>query len=799
MTLCLCYTKATKINTEYFMYKRIIRSFYILLITLALLVTFSACGSSGTDSPTDQGSELDTSLYLPITEDGEAAVTVVSSYSKSTDYAAAFNRLLSHFSEAGIKFKFAYEASDDKTKPELIIGEGVQASGEFFIDPHSLGDEGYAIRVVGNKTVVAGGSTESLIKAIAILEKEILKLDKEDTDLSNLAIPRSTDVYVRQYYPIKSITVSGNDLSGYDIVCNTADQDEKYCADALHNILYDNAGYWLNVRRSSARPSIRISVTDDAGDGFRVYTSGDDLIIECSYPVLLKESVDKFINDLFSSRKERELHLDGGVYSLSISTVSYSDFGAVGDGVTDDYEAIKAAHIEANRTGQTVVAAKGATYYLGQHTEPIVIKTNTVWTGAGFIIDDSGILPEDEARNVNVFSVESDLFAMPLVGFEPLSKGQTNIGMTFDGPTLIYLVYRGHKQYIRYGANQDAGADQQEIILVDKDGNVDPSTPILWDYPVVSSAVAYPVYDKPILITGGSFVTVANSAPREYTYYARGIVIKRSNVTVDNLTHTVVGEGDSGAPYVGFINITRCNNVLVENTVLTGHKVYKLITDANNSMGTYDISITLANNVTFRKCKQTNSITDTSYWGIMGSNYSKNLTYDGCVFSRFDAHKGTHNATIINSEIGHQRLNIIGSGLLTVENTVVHANTLINLRNDYGSTWEGDIILRNVTLNNTSNNPTLINANWYNHYFGYTCYLPENIIIDGITIAKGNTFYVLPALRNGIDKDTVDEAENKNKIVLTKNITVVSNPSNYVFYVSKNSVLFENVELTVSQ
>ena len=179
----------------------------------------------------------------------------------------------------------------------------------------------------------------------------------------------------------------------------------------------------------------------------------------------------------------------------------------------------------------------------------------------------------------------------------------------------------------------------------------------------------------------------------------------------------------------------------------------------------------------------------------MGSNYCKNLTYDGCVFSRFDAHKGTHNATIINSEIGHQKLSIIGSGTLRVENTTVHGNNIVNLRSDYGSTWEGDMIFRNVTLNNTGT-ATLINGSWVNHYFGYTCYLPANIIIDGITLAKGTSFYILPKLSNGINTDTVSGKENLNKVVLTEKITVLSNPQNYTYAVSSNTTLYADVELS---
>src|SRR5680860_1411838 len=45
--------------------------------------------------------------------------------------------------------------------------------------------------------------------------------------------------------------------------------------------------------------------------------------------------------------------------------VRYSDFGAKGDGKTDDIDAIAAAHAIANQEGLSVKADKGAIYYIG--------------------------------------------------------------------------------------------------------------------------------------------------------------------------------------------------------------------------------------------------------------------------------------------------------------------------------------------------------------------------------------------------------------------------------------------------
>ncbi len=772
----------------------------ILLISIVALTVscgFSA-GTDGDDNGGDTVTPVDTTRYLPITSAGDPKITIVSAYSKTKEFGDAYRELTSVFKEAGINFSYTYAASEDKDAPEILIGGGISAKGDYYVDPHSLGNGGYVIRVVGNKVIIAGGSDSSLAEAVRLFKDSVLNLDDKSTDVKNLAIDRSTDILIREDYSISSVLVGGNDIFGYDIVCDTNDPDLKYCADTLHNMLYSDAGYWLDVRSTSANPSININLVDYAGeDGFRVYVEGTDLMIDCAYPTLLRSTFDRFIDEYFTSRGGGIVIFGDLEYTIHISTVRYSDFGAVGDGVTDDYDAIEKAHNAANPHGQTVVADSGKTYNLGTHASAITVSTSVDWTGATFIIDDSSLLPNNAASNSNVFLFMTDN-KYTVRGITSLSKGQKNVGVTFSTPVILHIKDGNKMQYIRQGINANAGSPQQEIILVDKDGNVDPSTPILWDYETVTTAYAYSAVDTPITIKGGHFITVANAAPRESYYYKRGIGISRSNVTVDGLKHTITGEGAEGSPYTGFIAVSYCNNVLIKDTVLTGHKVYYMATNESNPMGTYDISVTNANNVTFKDCTQTNSITDKTYWGIMGSNYAKNLTYDGCVFSRFDAHKGTHNATIINSEIGYQKLSIIGSGTLRVENTTIHGNNIVTLRDDYGSTWDGDMIFKNITMKNTGT-VTIISAKWVNHYYGYTCYLPANITIDGITLASKKDIYVLPNLSNGIDGDTVSGSTNKNKVVLTEKVTVLSNPNGYTYYLSKNTQLFADVEFIKQQ
>ena len=482
--------------------------------------------------------------------------------------------------------------------------------------------------------------------------------------------------------------------------------------------------------------------------------------------------------------------------------VSYSDFGARGDGKTDDIDNIAAAHAVANQFELSVKADEGATYYIGGKERTAVIRTNTDFGTAAFIIDDT----EVQNRTASVFMVSSGLQPIKLETISSLKRNQQKIGQSLPGACLITVTNANVKRYIRFGLNQNNGASQTDIFIADRNGNLNMDAPIIWDFDQVTDITALPIDEKTLTITGGRFTTIANKAESKYTYYNRNIAIRRSHVIVKGLEHRVTGEGAHGAPYGGFINISDCAFVTVKNTVLTGHKTYITIGAAGKpvSMGTYDISVNRALNVSFVNCSQTNDINDKTYWGIMGSNYSKNLLYDSCTFSRFDAHMGVANATIRNSTLGHMGINAIGSGVLTVENSTINGNSLINLRTDYGSTWQGEVFIRNcvfVPAGGKPINASLIGgANSSQHNFGYTCYMPDRITIENLRINDSNhpEFYQGPAIFSNFNPEMKDASYQetfpfvRTKEVILRNVTTASGMK---LRLSDNLFLFKNVNV----
>ncbi len=484
------------------------------------------------------------------------------------------------------------------------------------------------------------------------------------------------------------------------------------------------------------------------------------------------------------------------------AVVQYADFGARGDGVTDDIEAIVAAHAYANAHGLAVKATDGATYYISGKDLTAIIETDTDFGAAAFIIDDRHV----ENNRSSVFMISSRLQPVTLEGIYVLKRGQVKIDVDLTGPCLITAIDSSKMRYIRFGLNQNNGTPQSDIFLVGRDGTIDMDAPIIWDFDQISSVRALPIDENTLTIRGGRFTTVANTAASSYNYYARGIAIRRSHVVVDGLEHRVTGEMEHGAPYRGFIDISDCAYVTVRNTLLTGHKTYQTIGAAGLpvSMGSYDISVNRALNVSFVNCSQTNDILDPTYWGIMGSNYCKNLIYDSCILSRFDAHMGVANATIRNSILGHQGLNAIGSGMLRLENSTVNGRSLINLRQDYGSTWEGEFVITNCTFVPSAGrqaSASLIGGSYTGkHDFGYTCYMPEKITIENLVIVDSNhpDNYEGPAIFADFNPQMTDESYlEEYPYVRTRQVVVsnVTTTSGKALRLSNNEFMFRDVKV----
>ncbi len=589
--------------------------------------------------------------------------------------------------------------------------------------------------------------------------------------------------------PLDGITVNGVSVDEYSVV---APQGTLYsnAADTLCDEIYEACGKKIAVAENAEKAFI-INETLNDTNAFSLNVENGNVYITGSTGAGISRGITAFADEvLFSSQGSYDFK-DGYEFSKTFSDyVTYEDFGAVGDGKADNFEAIVKTHEYANANGLSVFANETATYYIGGANKTACIMTDTDWSTARFIIDDTQV----ENRSAWIFNIAPSKGTVNITDkVSPLKSDSENIGTSLDGKSLVVLTDSNVKRYVRKGANQNSGSNQTDVILVDENGNISPETPLIWDFDLITSAVAYPVDTEILTVKGGRFTTVANNAASEYNYYARGIQVRRSNTVIDGIYHDIKNEGKTGAPYSAFVSLSCCADVTVKNSTFTGHKKYTTTGSAGTSvtMGTYDIGAATAVNAKFINCNQTNDITDNNYWGIAGTNYCKNLVYDGCALSRFDAHQGVLNATVINSVLGHHGIKLIGSGTALIENTTVLSDSFVDLRADYGSTWNGELVIRNCKFYPTGIASHIINAeNSEDHNFGYTCYLPQRIEIDGFYVHRMGNNYLFTKVNS---KHNSDSYSAEYPVVPPQEITV-KNFINLFFgklSVSKNKAIFK--------
>ena len=494
--------------------------------------------------------------------------------------------------------------------------------------------------------------------------------------------------------------------------------------------------------------------------------------------------------------------------------VSYEQFGAIGNGVADDFDAIEAAHVYANAHGLTVKAKSDATYYVGEKlTHEIPVDFDVDWNGASFIIDDN-VSNAYKYRSVYLFAIrrksrvvlEGEALTAAIGEGRTIKRSDTRLDwlapvLTED--SFIRVTNEKHRDFIRFGSNENKGVARHDMLLVSRDGMLDPECDLAYEFDEITKIEIFPAHETPITVKNGNFASVCCRTVEETKFlgrwhgYSRGFIVERADVTIENITHKMINEpeldktrdelaktyGSRGEsyPYAGFIVAKNANNITVKNCLLTSHTTYYEDKPATVStgwkvpapvpLGSYDMYFHSSNRVSLIGIKQecATGIGDSRYWGIMASNNCKNFLLRDCYMNRFDAHQGFWNASLIDCTIGHS-INITGGGKLYCENvTKLASGNFFLIRGDYGGSFEGDVTVKNCRLEgirpyNSTREPDpnadtpLVDAClfapggsrdhelFYNWDFGYELYLPKTIIVDNFTYGGTGELYVYPEL-----------------------------------------------------
>ncbi len=794
----------------------------ILLLLLCVAFSFSLFACGGDEDSDDGGNPPATEVVndVELITDGVAKFRIVLGSKIPTDVRRTVElQILPALKAKGIEVIAAQEgnSNDAIEDVEVLVGDVTSRGDEYVFDRYMFGNEGYMIKIVGTKIVIQAGSDEKLLDAVLEFAEDILRTNSKD---AYDAVMTKDDVkyYIQNDYKITSLSVGSTDMKGYTIAADSTDKYYKTAATSIQETVYDKTGYFFPIVKPAEATDKSVVIqhvdrkTVSGEDTFTVKADGMKLVISCAYDNMLERAVGEFLSQ-YIILASGDVSFSGTVAEKDVSFVTYEDFNAKGDGKANDYQAFYDTHVFANECGQTVKANPSKTYLLsdptvktanGELPTAIPIKTNVEWDGADIIIDDSDIDIRNPAtkgfKGIWVFSVQPDV---PMVEwkasdsrYSDVINGLGKVGYSYETekidlglgyPAMLIVYNENHQVYRRTGSDRydGSGPAQHEVIVIDKNGNIDKSTPFMFDYDELTKIQIYRIDNEPIKISGGTVTTVAPQYDNRYYtdgtdpetgaaikiehdmgYFARGLVISRSFTTVEDVDHYVKNEVTiedyfknhiQGAVYNGFFNASNATDILIKDCVMTGRRCY-------NTHGTYEFSANCVNKIVLEGCYQHNfwvdeegkpsddytgrtSMDSVSYeglvaedgkttvqycWGIGGTNFCKNMHYIDSRISRFDAHCGLYDGSIVNCEISF--FEIIGKGTFILKDTDFYSNgsgELVYLRGDYGCTWEGDFIIENVHCYvDPGKQFSIFRHGLTNWYYGYKCHIPAVEIKD---------------------------------------------------------------------
>ena len=415
-----------------------------------------------------------------------------------------------------------------------------------------------------------------------------------------------------------------------------------------------------------------------------------------------------------------------------LQDVSVKDFGAIGNGINDDGQALLEAHQYANSVGVKVTYPKG-TYYIGD-VGIIPVETDVDATKAKFLVDPS-FYPDSSLFRIKSkhasYSIDESTVQQITV------KKTTNHipELAGHGDCVVEFKNDNKRVYMRYGATQNDGMSQSDIVVMDDLGNL--YNDIKWDFDEITGIEIYPIDLKTITFQVGEWEYINNV--ERTGYIQRGVYITRSNTRVSIGDESLRPLSALGS-YSGVISTSVCANVEIFDT--------KLETKPYIDRGVYGFQVQNVVNLTINNVTAKRIPSNIPDWSIMGGNKLKDVLIINSTLNNVDSHTGSHNITIKNSHIGRRGILVTGSGLLHVENVSVNmSRTVITLRDDYGSTWDGSIVLKNVKhkLPPEATTSAIIEGTpRFDWDFGYKCHLGKSVDIDGYHL------YDTPAVTDGV-------------------------------------------------
>lgn len=411
---------------------------------------------------------------------------------------------------------------------------------------------------------------------------------------------------------------------------------------------------------------------------------------------------------------------DGTAIWTTRGTVNYEMFGAKLDGIEDDTAAAIACHEFANEHGFKVEQHRGTLYLKTATADNCpIIKTPCDWTGMTIL------MTEAMAKN-------TIMKVVPDAGLQSRSLTAEEIAqLTSDTINIPFLAnYKNHICHFQTNINigkRDGFPDDdyiyRETVTVDRHGNLidgklfrhmTDATTIYMKYQSIT--------DVPIEIKGAKIILNTTDDSKIPSIY-----ISRSNATISNMAFEIASQTSTNSlEYKGSIFVFEyCYNTMIEK--LCGENFTTFYEEgADNKATCYAFYLNGLSRCTVRDCVLLRG------WGPIQTQYCKDMIFKDSTLGRVDNHYHCRNYTVTNCTFttSHSCINIgYGDGQFLIDGVrfIKFAepdtplfNYCINLRGEFCALYSGDLIIRNVYVENNTGEYINIVRGSYGDYFNFS-------------------------------------------------------------------------------
>ena len=229
----------------------------ISLILAALMVLpTAACGSAPgagadtTEAPAETAAPVSD---LVLIGEGAPSYTIVrGDNAKSTEVDLAIF-LRKYLQGSGMETKVTTDWEKNPVSDyELVVGDTTRIPADEGIGftLRDLGEEGWFVKVSGQRIYMAGGSPESTRLAVEHFLTEFCGYTGTETSgaaMTSLSIPGDYEHVFRQSYPISALTLGGKSLGEYRILVTSTDVKARDAAEKLQSGIYASSGIWVEI------------------------------------------------------------------------------------------------------------------------------------------------------------------------------------------------------------------------------------------------------------------------------------------------------------------------------------------------------------------------------------------------------------------------------------------------------------------------------------------------------------------------------------------------------------------------